>query len=48
MTGDSIYVDIELSFRDDMTYSEIRETVVSMKSRVEEELGTCMVNVIMI
>ena len=48
MTGDSIYVDIELSFRDDMTYSEIRETVVNMKSRVEEELGKCMVNVIMI
>ncbi len=46
MTGEKINVDIELSFRDDMKYAEIRKTVSRMRSRVIEELGKCTVNVI--
>lgn len=46
MTGEKIYVDIELSFPDDMCYREIRETAKAMKDRVSEELGKCTVNII--
>ncbi|MCR5024403.1 MAG: cation transporter [Lachnospiraceae bacterium] len=46
MTGEKIYVDIELSFPDSMCYKEIKETAKAMKERVSEELGKCTVNII--
>ena len=48
MTGEKIYVDIELSFHEYMRYGEIRDTVAAMKKRVKEELGPCTVNIIIL
>ena len=48
MTGEKIYVDIELSFHEYMRYGEIRDTVSAMKKRVKEELGPCTVNIIIL
>ncbi|MCR4590981.1 MAG: cation transporter [Lachnospiraceae bacterium] len=48
MNGEKIYVDIELSFRGDRCFRDIRKTVAAMKERVTEELGKCTVNVIII
>ncbi len=47
MTGEKIYIDIELSFHEDMLYSDIRSTVSAMKKRIVDELGSCTVNVIL-
>ncbi len=46
MTGDKIYVDIELSFQDDRLYRDIRKTIRSMTEKIETELGKCTVNII--
>jgi len=48
MSGDKIYVEIELSFRDDMVYKDIMKTVRAMKERVTDELGKCTVNIIIV
>ena len=47
-TSECMYVDIELSFPDEMNYARIKETVSGMKERLTEELGKCVINVIIL
>lgn len=46
INGTEKYVDIEITFKDSISYGEVRDTAARIKERVQEELGDCSVNVV--
>ena len=46
-TGELVFVDIELSFENDTTYEQMRETAIKIHDDISENFSHCVINIVL-